>query len=375
MIKTLDKYILREFIPFFLVGFAFLNTFFIINKMLEMMDLLIVKRVEVTTVLKLLLFMLPYTFAVTIPLSLLAATLMAFGRMSSDFEIIALLASGTSYWRMLRLPIILGLIFSLFMVFFNDKILPWGNFHFKKTYREVALKRPFSQLLEHRFVTIEGKTFGVGKIDEKNNILYDIIIYERDRVDGNLVVTSAQKGTWLKNTKVKDMNNNIYQLMRLQLQNGTVQSYEGGPSREFHVQTFQRMTINIRFRITEDISVDKSARELSIGELRQEILNMKKRGEIRTVSELTFEYHKKLAIPFASLSFILIGLGLAMIPKKAGIGYGLLMTVVIMFFYYLCLAMGEAYGKSGVINPALAVWFTDVLLAVVGGGILLRLSK
>ncbi len=378
MFKTFDRYILKEMVPFFLVGFSFFNLIFIINRLLEMMDMLIVKRVEISTILKLLITMLPFTFAITVPLSVLVAVLMAFGRLSSDSEVIALLSSGTSYTRMLFMPLLAGLFMSLFMVAFNNWVLPAGNTVFKKTYIEVQARKPFSQLQEHRFIKIGNRTIGVDRIDEKKNILENIVMYD-DNASGALTITSARKGTWLKNEKVKDRNGILYQYMRLQLTDGIVQTYERFAATteqpEFQVQTFKKMIIVIKFRLIDDFGVEKSAREMTIPELKNEIKKMKAQGDSRIIRRLQVEFQKKFSIPFASLAFVLFGIPLVMTRKKTGVGFGLGMSLIIMVVYYLFLSFGESFGKSGKMDPTSAMWLTNCILSVAGIGILWRISK
>lgn len=365
-------------IPFFLVGFCFFDLIFIINRLLEMMDMLIVKHVEIMTVMKLFITMLPFTFAITIPLSMLVAVLMAFGRLSSDSEVIAMLASGTSYWRMLRMPIFAGLIMSLFMVAFNNWVLPAGNTIFKKTYIEVNARKPFSQLQEHRFIKVGDRTIGVDKIDEKNNILENIIIYDENSAS-SMSVTSARRGTWLKNQKVKDKSGKLYQYMRLQLTDGTVQTYERFTATttqpEFQVQTFKKMIIIIKFRLSEDFGIEKSAREMNIPELASEIKKVAKAGNSYNLRELKVELQKKFSIPFASLAFVIFGIPIVLTRKKTGVGFGLGISLIVMVIYYLLLSFGESFGKSGKLDEFVAMWVTNVILSGAGIGILLRLSK
>ncbi len=378
MIRTIDRYILKEMVPFFLVGFCFFDLIFVINKLLEMMDMIIVKRVEILTIMKLFFTMLPFTFAITIPLSMLVSVLMAFGRLSSDSEVIAMLASGTSFWRMLRMPIIAGLVMSLFMVAFNNWVLPAGNIVFKKTYVEVQSRKPFSQLQEHRFVKVGNRIIGVDKIDEKNNILENLIIYDENSAS-SMTVTSARRGSWLKNQKVKDKAGNLYQYMRLQLTNGTVQTYERFAATtsqpEFQVQTFKRMVIIIKFRLTEDFGIEKSAREMNIPEIVKEIKKTAPAGNSYTLRQLRVEFQKKFSIPFACLAFVIFGIPIVLTRKKTGVGFGLGISLIVMVIYYLLLSFGESFGKSGKLDEVVAMWITNFILSGTGIGVLLRLSK
>ena len=375
-IKKIDIYILKEFVPFFFVGFSFFNLIFIIQKLIEMMDMIIVKKVATFTVIKLFLFMLPFTFAITIPMSVLVAVLMGLGRISSDQEFIALLSAGASYWQVIKMPLVFGIVMSLGMITFNNYVLPWGNYNFKKTYyKDVYLKKPFSQLQEHRLIKIDNRTFGVDKIDEKNNILYNLVIYEKDKKTGNLIITSAKQGAWLKNKKVKDKKGTIYQIMRLELRNGSVQTYEGNEDPDFHVQKFNTFIITMKHKITEDVAVGKSAREMNFKELKKLIVKTKKNKNFTYLDNLQVEYHKKIALPFASFVFVIIGVALALLPKKTSVGYGLGISLGLIFLYYLFLTIGESLGKSGKMIPFLAMWYSNFIFTIVGSVFLFRMSK
>ena len=341
-----------------------------------MMDMIIVKKVATFTVIKLFIFMLPFTFAITIPMSVLMAVLMGLGRISSDQEFIALLSAGASYWQIIRISLVFGIVMSLGMVAFNNYVLPWGNYNFRKTYyKNVYLKKPFSQLQEHRLIKIDNRTFGVDKIDDKNNILYNLVIYEKDKSTGNLIITSAKQGSWLKNKKVKDKKGSIYQIMQLELRNGSMQTYEGDEDAAFHVQKFKTFIITMKHKITEDVTVGKSAREMNFKELSELIAKTKKNKNFTYLDNLQVEYHKKIALPFASLAFVIIGVALALLPKKTSVGYGLGISLGLIFVYYLFLTIGESMGKSGKMIPFLAMWYSNFIFTIVGAVFLFRMSK
>jgi LPS export ABC transporter permease LptF len=373
--STIDRYILKEMIPYFLVGFCFFDLLFIIAKLLDLMDLLIVKHAEFGLVAQLFITILPSIFAITIPLGVLVSVLLVFGRMSSDSEVIAMLSSGVSYWRMIRVPLVTGLAASVFMVVFNDTALPAGNYAFRKAYKEIYVKRPFSQLQEHRFVKIENRVFGIDRIDDKNNLLYNIIIYENDPTTGTRIVTTAEKGSWLKNVKMRDKRGVVYQVMRLQLEKGSVQNYEGKENREFHMRSFATLVITLKMRVTEDVDVERSPRDVPLKQLQSWIKRERQRENRTYMNILLVEYNKKWSIPFSSLAFIILGMGLALLPKKTGIGYGLGMSLGIMFVYYLLLTAGETLGRTGRLLPFVAIWLPNVILAAAGSVLLWRISK
>jgi len=104
MLKILNRYILKEITLPFLMTILVFTFVLLIGKILQITDLMVNKGVNVLTVVKIVLFILPSFLTVTIPISLLIAVLIGLGRLSSDNEITAMKASGISLYQLL-LPI------------------------------------------------------------------------------------------------------------------------------------------------------------------------------------------------------------------------------------------------------------------------------
>ena len=147
--KILYQYIAKELVGPFLVGLGFFTFVFILNPILQLVDLLIVKRAPLADVLLLFLYYLPCTIAITLPMAALVAVLMAYGRLSSDSEIIAMRASGTSYLKIFIPAIIFSILISIIGVYFNDTLLPKGNFACNKLQKEIIQRKPLTALSEH----------------------------------------------------------------------------------------------------------------------------------------------------------------------------------------------------------------------------------
>ena len=96
IISVIDRYVLRELLaPFFLSGTLF--TFFLfIDRIYNLTDLVITKGVPLHLVTQLLVFMMPSFLALTLPMALLVAVLIAGGRLAGDLEVVAFQASGVS---------------------------------------------------------------------------------------------------------------------------------------------------------------------------------------------------------------------------------------------------------------------------------------
>jgi lipopolysaccharide export LptBFGC system permease protein LptF len=72
------------------------------------------------------------------------------------------------------------------------------------------------------------------------------------------------------------------------------------------------------------------------------------------------ELHKKIAIPFACLAFVLAGFPLGTMTRKGGRLLGFAFAIGLIFLYYLMLSLGQTYGDDGRLPPLLAMWLPNI---------------
>lgn len=272
--KIISKYILREIFGPFLIGFGFFTFILILNPIIQLVDLLIVKRAPIWECLLLFVYYLPSTVAISLPMATLLAVLMAYGRLSSDSEVIAMRASGIDYWRVFYPAIIISIIISIFGVVFNDTLLPKGNFAAKNLYKEIAQRKPLTQIDEHTLTDISSKDvfrhIGVDKIDQ-NDIMHGIVIHQRNKNNNSAQVIIAKTGHWLKSVEKKEKDGRIFLIMRLLLENGSIQEPNKENLNDFSHIPFKKFIVNIPQEIAVSINVAKGSREKTTKELMTEI--------------------------------------------------------------------------------------------------------
>ncbi|MCH9032259.1 MAG: LptF/LptG family permease, partial [candidate division Zixibacteria bacterium] len=125
--KVLTKYALKEHITPFLFAF-FVTTFVLILETLpRLVSLVIDKSVSIWIVLELIGLNLAWMLALSTPMSILVATISAFGRLGSDSEMMAMKASGVNPVRILVPVVLASIAIAGIMIHFNDQILPGLN--------------------------------------------------------------------------------------------------------------------------------------------------------------------------------------------------------------------------------------------------------
>src|SRR4030042_1571518 len=175
--KILRNYFLREFIGPLFLALCVLTFIMILGNMVRIANLVINKGVDIFSVGKLFMFMLPALLTYTIPIAALAAVLLSLGRLSSDNEIVAIKASGINLFTLILPLLIVGLILSLVLVIFNDAVVPYAHFAMRKTLVEVGIKNPTAYLEPGIFIdSFEKYIIFIYRIED--NKLYNVRIYE-----------------------------------------------------------------------------------------------------------------------------------------------------------------------------------------------------
>lgn len=86
------------------------------------------------------------------------------------------------------------------------------------------------------------------------------------------------------------------------------------------------------------------------------------------------EVHKKFAIPFACIIFVLLGAPIGMFTRRGNLGYAALIGAIFLTFYWISIIQGEKLADRMFIAPATGMWYSNVLLSLVGMYLVIRIS-
>jgi lipopolysaccharide export system permease protein len=165
----LYRYILREHIGPFLFALLVATLVLLLGQVFKMMELILTKGVPGQFALELFVLYLPAVIAYDMPMALMVGALMAFGRLSSDSEITAMKATGTSFLSLLMPGLVLSIVFAVGMYFFNDQVLPEANHRFKNLLFDIQNKRPDISLRPGVFITdFPGYVIYIDEMDDQD---------------------------------------------------------------------------------------------------------------------------------------------------------------------------------------------------------------
>lgn len=195
MIKKLDILIIRSFIGPFIVTF-FITLFVLVMQFFWLyMDELIGKGLGVWMILQLLVYMSTTMVPMALPLGILLASIMTFGNMGENFELVAIKAAGISLLRFMRpLFIFITLIGGLAFLF-NNNVIPVANLKALSLLYDLRNSKPALNIRPGQFNRdIDGYAIRVGSKDQDGHTIRNIIIYDHSSGLGNDEVVLAKEG-------------------------------------------------------------------------------------------------------------------------------------------------------------------------------------
>ncbi|MFA4991782.1 MAG: LptF/LptG family permease [Candidatus Omnitrophota bacterium] len=354
--KILGKYILKEIFVMFAFSLSIFTFSLVVGNIIRLAELVINKGVDIALVGKLFLYLIPFLLSYTIPMSILASTLIVFGRLSSDNEITAMRASGINIYRLSAPLLTAGLVLSLFSITLNNTIIPKMHFASRKIIKNIGMKTPAAYLEAGVFVkSFRDYIIFIQEIDR--NKLKGIRIYQpqEDRATRTII---AENGEFIPLA-----NQNA---VKLKLVNGT--SDEPNPKNPMHFYKLNFKTYYITLSVDESFAsanpIDKKPKEMNFQEIKSEIDRLtKKRID---VYDLITEFHRKISISFASLVFILIGIPLAIFTRRGEKTVQFAIALGVIAAYYVLMAGAMAVSLKGAGAPWMWMYLPNIVLAAAG---------
>lgn len=360
-LKIIDRYLIKELIGPFVFGLAAFS--FILAGSTVLFPLIgEASKYGMTTihVIQLFIYKFPSIIVFTFPMSTLLATLMAFGRLSNDLEIIAFRAGGVSFQRLVRPVIATGLVISLITILFSETVVPISAKYAEDLFRSYRHKTD-PTIKQNINITeydhdLPKRIINVAKVTE--GVLNNITVAEFD--NGTLTrVLRANEGNWLSSGG-------------WEFYNGVMHYFPESDQLKVSVIQFEKEYINIKINPFDFDNRKKKVEELTAADLKKQIMLKESIGEDATIDKMNF--HMKFSVPFASLIFTILGASVGLRPHRSSSAFGLGLSLVIILGYYVLLSVGMSLGLSHMLPPLIAAWLPNLLVGLIGLYLLKRLS-
>ncbi|MGB8519524.1 MAG: LptF/LptG family permease [Candidatus Tumulicola sp.] len=360
-LPILDGYLLREMLGPFMFAFGAFLLFWALNIFFLAAAYIINQHAPFFLVLRFVIFRIPQAIPMAFPFGCLFAALLSIGRVMGDNEITAMRTAGIAVWRIAVAPLSFGVAMFAICYSTNEWIAP----------PSVDLStRTFYQIIYHtESLPVEPQFFR--KDQDTGNVFYVTqVAPDNKTMIGVQIFKPAKYGTWnetlqAKRATVKGTSLLLHDVVDTRFNN------DGYMSSQQHVD---EITIGLPMGETASqfvSNVNNDPWTMSSKSLRTQVNALQEQGIGGTaLGNLQINLANKLAWPFACIISILLAVPLALRFGKRGRTLGIALAIILFFVYYLMISAAAAFGRNGAINPFLAAWLPNIIMATAGATLL-----
>ena len=355
--RILTRYILGEILSHTFIGCALFTFILFMRELSQILDMVVHNSSSFTTVMEVVLFLMPNFFTVTIPMSVLVGILLGLSRLAADSEIIAMRASGLGIGYFVRVASIVAIGGTLIGLFNSLYVAPRANrgiLDLDKALTSQATyqiqPRVFYEDFKDKVLYVQNVISGTGAANWRQVFMADITDPNSPKITtaaSAIVVSDNAQGL----------------LMRLK--NGTEHNPVQGHPEQYDISTFA--VNDMPFAASQQNEGHLGRLDTAIYALPMKELIEKTHGP--DGKRFLIELHKRFAYPAACLVLMLVGVPLGVTSRRGGKSSAWVFTILLVILYYSLSLVGIAMGRQNWIPTFLAVWSANILFAI--GGIFL----
>jgi LPS export ABC transporter permease LptG/LPS export ABC transporter permease LptF len=307
-----------------------------------------------TSVVEIILFMLPNFFMLTIPMAVLVGVLLGYSRLAADSEVIAIRASGLGIGYFVRVASIVAIGGTLLGLANSLLLAPRANRAILAMNKELASQasyeiepRVFDEDFHNFVLYVQDVRAGTGAAHWRQ-------VFMADTTDSaNPLITTAASAT---------VSNDSTQQLLVRLRDGSRHETVTLQPQQYNISTFD---------FTDLPLVSSQQNDVHLGRMDTDIYAMpmsalRQRSLAPDGKRFQIEMHKRFAYPAACLVLMLVGVPLGVTSRRGGKSFAWIFTILLVFLYYLLSSTGIALGKQNWISAFFAVWSANLLFAAGG---------
>ena len=363
--RILTRYILREVLSHALIGAAIFTFIIFMRDLARILEIVVRNSAPLPSVAELFFLTLPTALTVTLPMAVLVGILIGLSRLAADSEVTAMRAIGLGSGMFLK-------VIAIFAV------IAWGLALVNNVYIAPKSAAALSELQE-RLMSSQAS------FEIQPRVFYedfkDYVLYVED-------VRSASGAAIWRGVFLADLSNPAApkitlareamvtseqpDKLRLHLTDGS--SHETVPKepQQYSISTFNESDIPIELpAATTTKSAIAPAPEVPTSEL----LSDAKKLDPQHARLYQIEFHRRFALPTACLVLALVGIPLGLSAKKGGKSTGFVLTIVLVFGYYLISLTGMSFARQGKLPVGPAMWMGNIVFFFAGLILLWRVDR
>ncbi len=362
--RIFTRYILGEVLSHALIGGALFTFVIFMPNLGTILQLMVQESASLSNVSKILLFMLPNTFTVTIPMAVLVGILLGLSRLAADSEITAMRACGIGVWSFVRIVAIVALLGSglsllnaLYLAPRATEALLQLQDSIKTSQASFEIQpRVFYEDFKNYVLYVQDVRAGAGASQWHRVFLADL----SDASDPKIITA--------ENATVVNGGDNT---LRMRLRDGTQHEASTSDPNQYTVSTFKESDVPLAISTQNEIRIGRSNTPI-LAMTDRELFARAKGPDGKLYS---IELNKRFAYPASCLVLMLVGVPLGMSSRRGGKSAGFVVTILLVFLYYFLSSTGIALARQNKIGPIAGVWAVNIIFTIFGLLLLRQLSR
>ncbi|OCR01132.1 permease [Oscillatoriales cyanobacterium USR001] len=381
-ISVMDWYLTKELIGPFLFGVGLFSSVGVtVGAVFELVRRVTESGLPYTTAIQIFLLKMPYFIVLSFPMSMLLASLMAYSRMSSDSELVALRSCGINIYRLVVPAVIMSLVVTGMTFAMNELVVPAANYQATITL-DRALKREKPQFQQKNIFYPEFRKVDKGNGQSEESVL--IRLFYAEEFDGKqmkgLTILDRSQSEERKNqttlNQIISSESAIWNPAQNSWDffNGTV--YIVAPDGSYrNIVRFEHQQLLLPRAPLDLATKARDYGEMNIAQAVEYLNLIRASGDEQKIRKLKVRIQEKYALPFVCIVFGLVGAALGTKPQKTGRATSFGISVMVIFTYYVFSFITSSMGLKAILTPVMAAWLPMICGLGVGGLLLVRASR
>ena len=386
--RTLHWYLLRQILA--TLGMTVMVFAFILmlgESLKEILSLLVSGQVGMGVVAQVFLLLIPYVLVFALPMGLLTATLLVYGRFSADQELTAARSCGVSLVSLTLPTLVLGILCAALSLYINLRIAPECRAAYRRLLFQVGTARAADLVPARTFIRdFSGYILYAGEVDGLQ--LQEVIAYQLDESGRKKNYLRADRGVIELDVSNRLATLSLMQGWQFLTDAGLEPSWHSFgelqlPSFPLPAQLAEKTKINnMSFDQLRGELRDLQARMQSsdpLGKLTSEELRQKQRDNSTLTEVLTepirVQLHRQVSFSFACVGFTLVGIPLAIRAHRRETSVGFAIALILVLIYYGFFILAQSLETRPELFPHLILWLPNFLFQAVGGWMLWKANR
>ncbi|MBV9488519.1 MAG: LptF/LptG family permease [Verrucomicrobia bacterium] len=366
--KIIDRYIAGEIVGTVIWSISVISLMLVVgNAMRELLTVLMSHQLPLNYVLSIFGYLLPFSMIYSIPWGVLVAILLVFGKISSDNELVALRANGVGIPRVCVPVFVLAAIFFGLCLWINLYMAPIAQVQLKSAVFNLASNDPLALFGSDEVIDqFPNRRIYVGR--KNGSTLEDLHIFELNAQQAPIRVVYARRGQLEVDKENERILLHIYDAR-----------YEERDSAA--PDDLRRMRYGITMRegvlpislqeLIQKATSNQRPNQLTLGQLRDAIEQQTGRDAVGLRTEMSKRFSNSMAV----ITFILVGIPLAITAQRRETSIGIAMSLIVAFTYFIFIVLTDNVKNNPHLHPEILIWLPNFIYLGLGSVLFYRLAR